>query len=284
MIRRVPQTLMSDICAPLFCPCTSPRRLQRAIASSASAVIADLEDAVPLAEKDDARRIARQELAFGGDRSVILRINGAATPQFAEDVALAQELPLAGIMLPKATPAGVDRLGPDGPPIWALVETAQGLAQAAETAARPRVEVLMLGTVDLALDLDLRARADGLELLHARAALVLAARVAGTLAPIDGVCVSVTDPETLEREAQFARDLGFGGKACIHPDQLSTVQRAFAVSPQQRAWAVRVVDAYEAAAARGDGAVLLDGRLVDQPIVDQARRILLGAPQEEDPR
>jgi citrate lyase subunit beta/citryl-CoA lyase len=284
MILLVPQTSMSDICAPLFCPCTSPRRLRRAIASSASAVIADLEDAVPLAEKDEARRIARQELPFGGDRSVILRINGADTPQFAEDVALAQELPLAGIMLPKATPDGVDRLGVDGPPIWALVETAQGLMQAAETAARPRVEVLMLGTVDLALDLDLRARADGLELLHARSSLVLAARVGGTLAPIDGVCVDVADLETLEREAQTARDLGFGGKACIHPDQLSTVQRAFAVSPQQRAWAARVVDAYEAAAARGDGAVLLDGRLVDQPIVDQARRILLGAPQEEDPR
>jgi citrate lyase subunit beta/citryl-CoA lyase len=275
---------MSDICAPLFCPCTSSRRLQRAIASSASTVLADLEDAVPPAEKDAARQIARRELAGAGDRSVVLRINGAATPQFAGDLALARELPLAGLMLPKATPDGVDLLGPDGPPVWALVETAEGLLRAAETAARPRVEVLMLGTVDLALDLDLRARPDGLELLHARSSLVLAARAGRTLPPVDGVCVAVGDLDTLAREAETARDLGFGGKACIHPDQLATVQQAFAVSAHQREQAARVLAAYEAASARGDGAVLLDGRLVDQPIVDQARRILHGAPQEEHRR
>ena len=274
---------MSGIRSALFVPANVERRVERALASGAHAVIVDLEDAVPAGHKDEARACAATMLGAGARPGTTLRINGAGTRWFAADVALVATLRLDAIVLPKATPEAVDALGPDGPPVWALIETADGLRRAYDVACRPRVARLLLGSVDLAAELGLLARDDGLELLDARSRLVLDSRAAGIDAPLDGVCLAVRDTHALEREARLARSLGFGGKTCIHPDQLAVVHAAFAPAERELDWARRVIDAASAAAREGQGAVLLDGAMVDRPVVERARQLLAIATQETTP-
>lgn len=271
---------MSGIRSALFVPANVERRVLRALDSPAHAVIVDLEDAVPEAEKAAARASAATLLGGGGRPGTTLRINGAETPHFAADLELAVTLPLDAIVLPKADPGAVAALGPDGPPVWALIETADGLRRAYEVARHPRVTRLLLGSVDLAAELGLLARDDGLELLDARSRLVLDSRAAGIEAPLDGVCLATRDPAVLERETRLARSLGFGGKTCIHPDQLAVVHAAFAPTEHEIVWARRVIDAAAVAARDGQGAALLDGTMVDRPVVEQARRLLATAIQE----
>jgi citrate lyase beta subunit len=206
-----------------------------------------------------------------------VRINGAETEWFADDVALTGELELDAVVLPKATPESVEALGPEGPPIIAIVETAQGLRVAYETAASPRVELLMLGSVDLGVELRLEPRPDGLEILYARSQLVIDSAAAEIGAPIDVVHLDFRDLAGLEESARFARSLGFGGKACIHPDQVAIVNRVFAPESEDVEWARRVVEAYERGEREGKGAVALEGTMVDLPVVERARQVLAEA-------
>jgi len=259
----------------LFAPGSDERKLRRALESGADAVVADLEDAVAPGEKDAARRLVVSVLAKA-DRSCALavRINGAGSPYFAEDLAAVRELPLDGLVLPKATPETVDALGPDGPPVIAIVESAQGLRLSYETAAKPRVAVLMLGSADLGAELRLEPREDGLEILFARSKVVTDSAAAGVRSPIDVVRVDFRDDEGLKREALFARSLGFGAKACIHPAQVEIVNRVFAPTAEQIEWATRVIAAYEDGLRKGKGAVALDSEMVDLPVVERARTVL----------
>jgi citrate lyase beta subunit len=207
----------------------------------------------------------------------VVRVNGAETEWFADDVALTGELELDAVVLPKATPESVEALGPEGPPIIAIVETAQGLRVAYETAASPRVELLMLGSVDLGVELRLEPRPDGLEILYARSQLVIDSAAAEIGAPIDVVHLDFRDLAGLEESARFARSLGFGGKACIHPDQVAIVNRVFAPESEDVEWARRVVEAYERGEREGKGAVALEGTMVDLPVVERARQVLAEA-------
>lgn len=207
----------------------------------------------------------------------MVRVNGAETEWFADDVALTGELELDAVVLPKATPESVEALGPEGPPIIAIVETAQGLRVAYETAASPRVELLMLGSVDLGVELRLEPRPDGLEILYARSQLVIDSAAAEIGAPIDVVHLDFRDLAGLEESARFARSLGFGGKACIHPDQVAIVNRVFAPESEDVEWARRVVEAYERGEREGKGAVALEGTMVDLPVVERARQVLAEA-------
>lgn len=207
----------------------------------------------------------------------MVRVNGAETEWFADDVALTGELELDAVVLPKATPESVEALGPEGPPIIAIVETAQGLRVAYETAASPRVELLMLGSVDLGVELRLEQRPDGLEILYARSQLVIDSAAAEIGAPIDVVHLDFRDLAGLEESARFARSLGFGGKACIHPDQVAIVNRVFAPESEDVEWARRVVEAYERGEREGKGAVALEGTMVDLPVVERARQVLAEA-------
>jgi len=206
-----------------------------------------------------------------------VRINGAETEWFADDVALTGELELDAVVLPKATPEAVEALGPEGPPIIAIVETAHGLRVAYETAASPRVELLMLGSVDLGVELRLEPRPDGLEILYARSQLVIDSAAAEIGAPIDVVHLDFRDLAGLEESARFARSVGFGGKACIHPDQVAIVNRVFAPESADVEWARRVVEAYERGEREGKGAVALEGTMVDLPVVERARQVLAEA-------
>jgi len=190
---------------------------------------------------------------------------------------MATELELDAIVLPKATPDAAAALGPIGPPVIAIVETAQGLRLAYETATLPRVAVLMLGAADLGVELRLEPRPDGLEILYARSKVVADSAAAGIRPPIDVVHLDVRDLEGLEASASFARSVGFGGKACIHPDQVPVVNRVFAPEADDVEWALRVVEAFERGEREGRGAVALEGTMVDLPVVERARQVLAEA-------
>lgn len=269
----------------LFVPGNRPDRFEKALASGADSVIVDLEDAVPAGEKEAARTAASDfaRSAAPGGAGRVVRINGAGTPWCLADLQALSGGRLEAIMLPKAEdPAGVaavswamDQLGfPESCGLLLLVESARGVEQAADCARQRRVIGLAFGSIDYALDLGVSAESEMLQMAQRR--LVQAARLAELPQPIDGVCADVRSPEQLAAEIERARRTGFGGKLAIHPQQVEAINRGFSPSEAERAWAEKVVASYESATARGEGALLVDGRLVDLPVVLRARRILGG--------
>jgi len=260
---------VSSLRSLLFVPGSRPDRFDKALAAGASSVIVDLEDAVAPADKDAARSAVRTWLA--PERPVIVRVNGADTPWFADDLALAAHDGVCAILLPKAEQphvASVMRAGARA--VLALVETASAFAALGMLASAPGVARLVFGSIDLQADLGMRDAPED-DLLAFRSALVLASRVAGIGAPIDGVTVQLDDEARLREDVARARRLGFGGKLCIHPRQVALVNRLFAPSADEQAWARRVVDAM---AAAGGGAVQVDGRMVDRPVLLRAQAIV----------
>ena len=254
----------------LFVPGDRPERIAKARAGGADAVIVDLEDAVAPANKLAARDAVAG--ALDPAQPVVLRINGADTEWFADDARLAAHAGVAAVMLPKAAaaePVAALRSASGGKPVLALIESAAGMANLKTLAATAGITRLVFGSIDFQLDLDIAD--DDLALLPFRMRLVLASRVAGLPAPVDGVTTALDDAARIEAEARRARALGFGGKLCIHPKQVAIVNDAFSPSAQELAWAQRVVDA---AAAAGGAAVAVDGKMVDAPVLARARRLL----------
>jgi citrate lyase beta subunit len=260
----------------LFAPAGEERKLRNALASTADAVVADLEDATAPGEKAAAREIVEAVLTSTprGDPLRALRINAPGTEWFDDDLALTERLALDVVVLPKATPDTVEALGADGPPVLAIVETAMGVRLAYETAALPRVFALGLGSHDLAVELLTEPRADGAELLYPRSKLVTDSAAAGVRPPFDVVFLNFRDAAGLEAQAALARSLGFRGKLCIHPDQIEPIRRVFAPTDAELDWARRVLEAHEAGLREGRGAVALDGRMIDAPVVSRAQRLL----------
>jgi citrate lyase subunit beta/citryl-CoA lyase len=236
-------------------------------------MLIDLEDAVAPADKSIARRSSAQWLEA---RTAYLRINGADTEWFSEDLALLRLSGLAGVMLAKAESsdaiAAVRQAARSDLPVIALIESARGLWNAMALASSPGVVRLAFGSVDYQLDLGIDGEHE--ELLAARSQLVLVSRVAGLPAPVDGVTMALDDAEALARDVAYARRLGFGGKLCIHPRQVATVNEGYRPSAAELHWARRVV---AAAAQAGDNALRLDGKLVDRPVIERARAMLLAA-------
>lgn len=254
----------------LFVPGDRPARFDKAVAAGADAVIVDLEDAVAPGDKEAAR--AHLLGWLDAVRPVWVRINAAGSPWFDADVALAAHPGVAGIVLPKAEQVGdlatVAAAGARA--ILPLVESALGLWHAHALAGAPGVQRLVFGAIDFAADLGLVETRDSL--LHARSQLVLASRVAGIAAPVDGVTTAIDDAALVQDDAQHARTLGFGAKLCIHPKQVGAVHAAFMPTPEQVAWAGRVQAAYHAA---GGAAALVDGKMIDRPVLLLAEHILV---------
>ena len=264
---------MKPLISLLFVPASRPERFDKALGSGADAVIVDLEDAVAPADKD----AARAALAAWLDpvHPVLVRINAADTPWFAADLELLARPGVSAVVLPKAEhPDDVvvaSRAG-GGLAVLPLIESALGFEQRRALAHADRVERLIFGHIDFQADLNMRATEE--ELLPFRTALVLASRLAGIAAPIDGVCTAIDDAELLQADALRARRLGFGGKLCIHPRQVAVVNRCFAPSAEEVAWAQRVI---AADTASGGAAVAVDGKMVDRPVVLRAQAILVEA-------
>lgn len=259
----------------LFAPADQPRKLAKAWLGPADAVIADLEDAVLEEHKQEARAHLAALAATPSTGRVVVRINALDTPHAAADLELVERLAhVDAVLVPKADEASLARLPSGLPPVIALLETATGVLQAPAVAAHPAVARLMIGTVDLAAELGVEITADGAAFAYARSALVLASAAAGLPAPIDGVWTGIADEHGLRTEAGHARALGFGAKACVHPAQVAIVEEIFAPTAAELSWAQDVVAGAERAMADGEGAVAIDGRMVDRPVLARARQLL----------
>jgi citrate lyase subunit beta/citryl-CoA lyase len=261
----------------LFVPGDRPERIAKALVTEADAVVIDLEDAVASAAKPLARDSVSQVLA-GLDvqemARVVVRINDDATPWHEDDVALLAAHRVLCVMLPKAERVeSIARLRLACPDIavLALVESARGVLAAEAIAMTAGVQRLVFGTIDFALDLDLSGDPAGLE--YAAARLALASRAAGIAAPVAGVTTAIDDEAVLRAEVARARAHGFGAKLCIHPRQLAIVHAALAPTADELSWARRVIEAATGSA----GAVQLDGRMIDKPVIERARRTLARA-------
>lgn len=251
----------------LFVPAARPDRFAKAAESGAGAVILDLEDAVAPEHKEEARRHAAAWLSSGGH--ALLRVNSPGTPWHEADVALAARSGTP-VVVPKAEdPAALselaDRLGPSGI-VVALIETALGVERAFEVCSSPGVVRAALGNVDLAGELRVSPD-DHAALSYARSRLVCAAAAARLAPPMDGVTTAVRDQTALTADLTHARRLGFAGKLCIHPFQVAESEKAFAPTEEELRWAREVTAARE-------GVSVINGKMVDKPVLEQARRML----------
>lgn len=253
----------------LFAPGHRPDRFDKALGAGADVVILDLEDAVPPTEKTAARDAVANWLS--ADKPVALRVNSSDSPLFADDIALCAHPGVMAVVLPKAATldelaqlraAGARRLLP-------LIETGAGFANATALAGGTGVDRLLFGSIDFSVDLGIEG--DERELDYFRSQLVLASRLANAQPPVDGVTTAIDDTAVLERETLRGKRFGFGGKLCIHPRQLAVVHAAYLPSDAEVDWAHRVLTA--AAAAKG-GAVAVDGKMVDKPVIIKAERIV----------
>ncbi len=202
---------------------------------------------------------------------MLVRINAAGTRWHEADLALCGAEGVAGIVLAKAEHIGenlLDLVRTRRRFLFPLIETALGVAEVRAIARVEGVARLLFGRIDLQLDLGIDGENEKLDSF--RSELVLASRLAGIEAPIDGVCTAIDRPAEIEADTLRAKRFGFGGKLCIHPKQVEIVNRCFAPTPEDIAWARRVL---AAAATAGGAAVAVDGRLVDRPVIAKAENI-----------
>ncbi|MET4162053.1 citrate lyase beta subunit [Marinobacterium sp. MBR-111] len=258
----------------LFVPASRPERFEKARGSGADVVVIDLEDAVAPAEKDAARESLRQYLEASPDVAVLVRINSAGTKEFALDLELCrQQSGVAAIMVAKSQSVETLQLAAEtGKPIWPLVETALGIDQLPYMAKVKGVERFCFGALDLGVDLRIKPDSAGAQLMldRVRADLVIHSRVAGLQAPIETVYPSFENEAAVEEIARQACEMGFSGMLCIHPRQLAPIHRGFSPDDAELDWARRVL----AAAASGEGVFQVDGKMVDAPVIQQARLIV----------
>ena len=270
----------------LYIPGSKERALEKAKDLPADAIIFDLEDAVAVEEKPAARALLAQVLAEAdyGPRARIVRINGLDSDWGRDDVAAFAKAISAGakvdaILIPKvSTPADLDAVAaliPDVP-LWAMMETALGMLNAASIAAHPRLAGMVMGTNDLAKELGSRFRADRLAMQAGLGLCLLAAKAHG-LTIVDGVYNAFKDEDGLKAECEQGRDMGFDGKTLIHPAQLESANTAFAPSEAEIDLARRQIAAFEEAEAQGLGVAVVDGRIVENLHIVTARQTLAKA-------
>ena len=260
----------------LYLPAANARALEKARGLPADAIIFDLEDAVAPAEKGAARDALLAALAQDyGARARIVRINGLDTP-WGRDDAAAFASGADAVLIPKVNaPANLDAVAALVPetPLWAMMETAAGLLNAAGIAAHPRLQGMVMGTNDLARELGSRFRADRLPMQAGLGLCLLAARAHGRVI-VDGVFNAFRDDEGLRAECGQGRDMGFDGKTLIHPAQIGIANAAFAPSADEIDLSRRQIEAFDDAVAQGRGVAVVDGRIVENLHVRTARATL----------
>ncbi|MFF3542907.1 HpcH/HpaI aldolase/citrate lyase family protein [Streptomyces platensis] len=269
----------------LYMPGANERALEKAKSLPADALILDLEDAVAPDAKADARKRVAAAAASGeyGYREVTIRVNGPGTAWHADDLRAAAESGPDAVVVPKVDSADtvreVERAleaagAPDRTAIWAMVETPRAMLDArAVAAASERLTVLVMGTNDLAKELHAEHVPGRAPLLTGLSLALLAARDTGK-AILDGVYNDVKNAEGFEAECVQGRQFGFDGKTLIHPSQVEPCNRAFAPSADQIAHARKVIDAFDEATREGRGVVTVDGRMIENLHVEDARRVL----------
>jgi citrate lyase subunit beta/citryl-CoA lyase len=269
----------------LFMPGSNRRAMEKARTLEADVLVMDLEDAVAPAAKAEARGLVLGELAAGGygHRELVVRVNGGDTPWGGNDLAEAAHSGADAVLLPKVeSPEEVKQAemalryagAPDRLALWAMIETPRGvLAAAAIAGSTRRLACLVAGTNDLVKDLGARHTPGRAEVLTSLSLILLAARAHG-LACLDGVHLDLEDEAGFEAACRQGRDLGFDGKTLIHPRTIAAANRVFAPSDGELAAARAVVAAHAEADAKGQGVVVVDGRLVEALHVEAAKRLL----------
>ena len=284
---------LGPIRSALFVPGNRPDRVDKAVATVADRVIIDLEDAVAISQKVEARAPVRDKIIAHKDRRVIVRVNGLETDFIMGDLEAIVVKELGGLVLPKIENSDqigeihrllVDLEKKQGPaagntPVILLVESAlgvQNIFQISSAAAELNREFLIaLGAADYALDMGIEVTKDGGELIYSRSRIAVACRAAGMAPPLDTpFMIDLKDFDALRDDAARAKQLGFQGKLCIHPNQIEPVHVIFTPTAEEISFARRVVDAFEAEEAKGSVTILVDGKFVDYPVVERARRIL----------
>ncbi|MCA0042649.1 HpcH/HpaI aldolase/citrate lyase family protein [Celeribacter litoreus] len=262
----------------LYIPGSKERALEKAKTLACDAILFDLEDAVSPEEKVNARGMLVEAMKAGGygNRAKIIRVNGFDTEWGRDDVAAFVGADIDGILLPKVESAAmVEELAQAIPdvPLWAMMETPLGMINAAEIAAHPRMAGFVMGTNDLAKELNTRFRADRLPMMGGLHMCLIAARAYGIVA-LDGVYNAFKDEEGLQAECEQGRDMGFDGKTLIHPAQLAIANAAFAPTEAEIDLAQRQIAAFEEAEAKGEGVAVVDGKIVENLHIVTARATL----------
>lgn len=274
-----PTALVAEAVTVLFVPGDRPDRFAKAAASGADVVIIDLEDAVAPADKAAARSSAVAALESSTGLRVVVRINDPDSDFGQADLAALSALVrrtghgLLGAMVPKAARsaslasvvAALSGHTGDQLAVVGLVETARGVADVGALAATPGLTRLAFGALDFALDIG--AAVDALTGQLARAEVIIASRAAGLPAPLESPATELKDTDRIEASSRAARQLGFGGRLCIHPAQLEPVRAGFAPTPEEVDWARTIAET-------GESAARVDDHMVDRPVLERARRIL----------
>jgi citrate lyase subunit beta/citryl-CoA lyase len=262
----------------LFSPGDRPEMMRKAPSIDADILVFDLEDAVAPSMKAEAREMVREALAdVAPDAELLVRVNAGETALEDLSVVRSGEGDVDGIMLPKVrSAADVDQvaeyLAETGGerPVFPIIENAAGVLASAEVARAEATDVVCFGAEDLAADLGARRTKEGKEVFYARQRTLLAARAAGADV-LDTVFADIEDLDGLREDAEFARQMGFDGKAAIHPAQVEVINDAFTPADSEVEWARKVLDAV------GDvedaGVVRVDGEMIDGPLIAQAERI-----------
>lgn len=278
--------MIGPIRSMLFVPGTRHDRFAKAMHAGADAVVFDLEDSVEAGQKQKARSLVAEFLATPGPEALrLVRLNSVHTADGEADLEFFSGASgFDGVLLPKVETVGAVELvarvfarhAPGGavPPLLLLLETPRAILRAAEIAAADApVAALLFGAEDLTASLAVERTTDGEELSFARSQIALAAAAAGAEA-IDAVFTDLNDAESLRRDCQRARAVGFRGKMAIHPKQIEIINDVFTPAAAEVDRATRLIAAYEAARAAGEGVTTMDGRMVELPIVERARRTL----------
>ena len=272
----------------LYVPGSDARRIEKALASEADAVILDLEDAVAPSYKEEARKTVAEVLRSEQEKPVFVRINAPGSPLAEEDIEAVVALRLSGLRLPKTeSPEAVrhvaerlENLGCEAG-IQCLIESALGLELAFEIArAHEKVVGMSLGEADLAADLGVRGDAG---LLYARSRVVAATRGAGLPSPVQSVYTNVRDKDGLRRSTEEGKNMGFVGRSAIHPAQIEVINEVFTPTEEEVAEAKELLSRLEESAGAGTGAFALeDGRFVDEAVVGSARLTLALARRDRE--
>lgn len=265
----------------LYIPGSKLRALDKARGLPVDAIIFDLEDAVALDEKESARATLTEALAQGGygARLKIVRINGFDTAWGRDDAQAARDMGADAILLPKvSSPEDLDALAAitGDMPLWAMMETPLGMINAPTIAAHSKLQGMVMGTNDLAKELQSRSRPDRLPLQAGLGLCLLAAKAHGC-AIVDGVYNAFKDEDGLRVECDQGRDLGFDGKTLIHPAQVDIANAAFSPSEAEIDLARRQIAAFERVEASGQGVAVVDGRIVENLHIVTARETLAKA-------
>lgn len=274
----------------LFAPAVRPDLISKLGRPGADAVVIDCEDATPAHLKDEGRANAR---TLGGDLAasgiaVFVRVNGVGTPWFDDDISHAIPAGARGIVIPMVddiaqlgdVAEALQRAGRGDLDVVAGLETASGVAHARALLSHPVVTAGYFGAEDFIADMGgVRTRSNN-EVLHARSEVALAGRLA-SVPVLDQVVVEFKDAERFIHEADEARALGYAGKLCIHPGQVALAHTAFTPGADELAAARALIAEYEAAERDGTAVIVVGGRMIDGPLVAQARRVVAGAEADD---